>query len=466
MGYAAGGATRNTPPATAAVLTRGQTMRAVIMAMGLAFLSVSAANAQLVSFTALETEPFIEGSPLAVAAADVDKDGKIDLVGTNTDLDTITVFFGNGDGTFTEPGSVYSLETSASPDSIVLADFNNDHAPDIITANEVTNTVTVLLNDGTGIFDLPVETTVGTSPADVAVGDFNRDGKLDAVSADAYDDTVTVLLGSGNGAFAAPQAIPVGSGPASVAVADLDGDGKLDLIVADSSSGDEFVGAITILKGAGDGTFTAQPEIMSDAFDTPVAVRAADLNGDHKTDFVVLNQELDDVAVFLGNGDLSFQAPMSAPVSAVPNALELADFNGDGIMDIATSGEFEDKIAVLVGLGDGTFAPFVEFDVGVAPHGLAVGDFNKDQKLDLATANQDSETATILLNTTSSGATCGGDCSMDGEVTVDELVRMVNIALGAAPVSGCSAGDTNLDGEITIDEIIAGVSHALNGCAL
>lgn len=60
---------------------------------------------------------------------------------------------------------------------------------------------------------------------------------------------------------------------------------------------------------------------------------------------------------------------------------------------------------------------------------------------------------------------CTGDCSGDGEVTVNELITMVNIALGTSPVSTCPPGDANGDGEITINEIIAGVNNALNGCA-
>jgi len=59
---------------------------------------------------------------------------------------------------------------------------------------------------------------------------------------------------------------------------------------------------------------------------------------------------------------------------------------------------------------------------------------------------------------------CGGDCGGDGEVTVNELVVMVNVALGSAPVSQCAAGDANGDGDITVNEIILGVNHTLDGC--
>ena len=59
---------------------------------------------------------------------------------------------------------------------------------------------------------------------------------------------------------------------------------------------------------------------------------------------------------------------------------------------------------------------------------------------------------------------CTGDCNTDGQVTIDEILTMVNIALGNAPVSTCDAGDANHDGEITVDEILTAVNNALNGC--
>jgi alpha-tubulin suppressor-like RCC1 family protein/pimeloyl-ACP methyl ester carboxylesterase len=73
-------------------------------------------------------------------------------------------------------------------------------------------------------------------------------------------------------------------------------------------------------------------------------------------------------------------------------------------------------------------------------------------------------TATDTHTPTQAPPSCPGDCGGDGAVTIDELVTMVNIALGSRPVADCSAGDTSGDGEITIDEIIQAVNRALNGC--
>src|SRR5689334_9930060 len=151
-------------------------MRASLIGIGVFFLTAFSAQGQSpVSFARLPVEPIAEGSPIWVATADVDNDGNLDLVVTNTDSDQITILFGNGDGSFVEPGATYSLDLSAGPRSLVLADFNGDQMPDIISANEVSNTVSVMINRD-GIFDPAIETAVGTSPSEVVVADFNNDG--------------------------------------------------------------------------------------------------------------------------------------------------------------------------------------------------------------------------------------------------------------------------------------------------
>ncbi len=462
------GGAKTTPDSGFVVLDEVWMKRSLICAGGIFIwlLGCPAFGETTISFARLQAEPNVEGSPLAMAAGDVDGDGLVDLVVTRTDLDEVAILFGNGDGSFLEPPSVYDMDPAQNPRSLLLADFNGDRHLDIITANELSDNVTVMLNDGTGVFSPPVESPVGSFPAEVAVGDFDRDGKLDVATASQEDDTVTILLGNGDGTFKEGTAIPVGAEPSSLVAVDLDGDGFIDLVVTNASGGVDSSGSLSILRGLGDGTFDAQPEFLTDALLGPVAVRAADLDEDGKLDIVVLNQESGDVAVFSGTGTLTPGNVSSIPVTAFPNAMVIEDLNGDGFLDIATTSEFENNVAVLLGGGDGSFAPFVQFDVGESPYGIVSADFNGDRKLDLATANQDAETISILINDTGVIQVCGGDCDSDGEVTVDELVRMVNIALELFDVSVCTPGDMNGDGAVTIDEIIAGVNNALNGCSL
>jgi hypothetical protein len=431
-----------------------------LLAWGALAASVAPAFATI-NFTRTSTDTSVGSTPVAMVSADFNADGKADLAVANNDSDDVSVLYGNGDGTFLDSGA--SFQVGIAPSAIAVGDFNGDGKPDIVAANEIDNTVSVLLNQGT-VFGSALTADTGSSPEGIVVGDFNGDGKLDVATADDFDDTVTILLGVGDGTFGPGQAIAVGAAPVGLVAVDLDGDHKLDLVVANSSGGADATGTLTVLKGVGDGTFVAQPEIASLSFNVPTAIVSADFNGDGKPDLAVTNQDNDTVTVLLGDGTgVTFQVMTPAPpVGGLPYGMVAADFDGDGKVDIATSGNFDDNVSVLIGSGDGTFKPKVDFSVGVAPTGLVATDFNGDGKLDIASANEQDSTVSVLLN--SVAIACVGDCDGSGDVTVNELITMVNIALGNQPVSACLAGDADQSGDITINEIITGVNNALNGC--
>lgn len=409
---------------------------------------------------------FVVGtSPLAVATADLNDDGKVDIVTANNDSGDVSVLLGQGDGTFLDPGASFPVGVPdiSAPSAVAIGDFNGDGKPDIIATDEIGDTVSVLLNQGGAVFATAIVTDTGSSPEAVAVGDFNGDGKLDAATADNLDDTVTVLIGTGDGHFAAGVPISVGIAPLGLAAADLDGDGKLDLVVTNSASGPQALGTLTVLKGNGDGTFTAQPEISSTTFNVPVAITVADLNGDAKPDLVVANEEGDSISVLLSTGDLTFPNSMGYDVGSLPEGAAVADFNNDGKPDIATANLFDDNVSVLAGVGDGTFLAASEFAVGTSPSAIASADFNNDGLPDITTANTDDDTVSALLNTTSSTPVCVGDCHGTGTPAVNDIITLVNIVLGAQPASACASGIPS--GETAnVALIIQAVNNVLNGC--
>ncbi len=153
--------------------------------------------------------------------------------------------------------------------------------------------------------------TGGYDPASVAVGDFNEDGKLDLVAPNYNSKSVAVLLGNGDGTFQAPLNFDVGSIPWSVAVGDFNGDGKQDLVV--SNQGDNTV---SVLQGNGDGTFQAARTFAVGI--TPAMIVVGDFNGDRKLDLAVANVNSNAVSVLLGNGDGTFQPPSTFPVGINP----------------------------------------------------------------------------------------------------------------------------------------------------
>ena len=169
------------------------------------------------------------------------------------------------------------------------------------------------------------------NPRAIATGDFNGDGRLDlAVTNYNATGTVGIFLGNGVGGFAAPVLYNSGTAvdglPTAVAVGDFNGDNRLDLAVTNSSNN-----TIGILTGKGDGTFNAATSISSGTGTNPMAVVAADFNGDMHLDLAVANYGTNTVGVFLGNGDGTFAAPANLGTGGYwPDALAVADFNGDG----------------------------------------------------------------------------------------------------------------------------------------
>jgi hypothetical protein len=129
-----------------------------------------------------------------VIAADLNGDGFPDLVTANYSGNTVSVLLGNGDGSF-KPQVTYSTGPSSVPAAVAVADFNADGVPDLVTADEGSNKVSVLLGKGDGSFQQRIDyATNGSGPRDVAVADFNRDGFADVVTADYNIGRVSLLL--------------------------------------------------------------------------------------------------------------------------------------------------------------------------------------------------------------------------------------------------------------------------------
>nr|WP_298100162.1 FG-GAP-like repeat-containing protein [uncultured Shinella sp.] len=166
----------------------------------------------------------------SVAVADVNGDGKLDLVAsTSSGLSTHRIAVRLGDGTGNFSGSTqFNLGTAAR--SVKLADVNGDGKLDLLTVNYNSSTVSVRLGDGDGNFTGSTDIVVGSGPLGIVVADLNGDGKLDLLTANGLSDSVSVRLGDGAGNFTGTTEITI-SNIQSVSAADVNGDGKLDILV-------------------------------------------------------------------------------------------------------------------------------------------------------------------------------------------------------------------------------------------
>ncbi|MGA8765187.1 MAG: FG-GAP-like repeat-containing protein [Candidatus Sulfotelmatobacter sp.] len=205
-----------------------------------------------------------------ISTGDFNRDGKLDLVATSFSAG-ITLFFGNGDGTFRT-----GTTTKGGSDGLCTGDFNGDGILDLATADE--NDVGIFLGNGDGTFHAGSFYQGGTAEQSITCTDVNGDGALDVVTGNW--DGGTVLLGVGDGTLGPPENYITQVGYNVATVADLNGDGKIDIALANESSD-----TLAIFLGNGDGTFQ-QPSYFQGGM-LPEAVTFADFNGDGAMDLLV-----------------------------------------------------------------------------------------------------------------------------------------------------------------------------------
>ena len=354
---------------------------------------------------------FVAGTPLAagtepvaIAVADVNGDGRADLIVVNSGSNNVSVLLGNGSGGFSAaPGSPFTVGFSSTsyglqPVAVAVGDFNGDGLPDLAVACRGNSSIWLLFGNGSGGFT-PAQYpfAAGIVPDAIVAGDFNGDGKADLAIANQNDSTVSVFFGDGAGGFAqAPNSpIDVFSGPAALAVGDFNGDGNADLAVADSTGN-----ILALLFGSPHGVLTISHTTFPAS--NPTAIAIGDFNGDGKTDLAYTNAGSNNVTVLLGDGG-GFNASAGSPfaVGSQPSSLAVGDFNGDGNADLAVANKSDGTISVLLGDGMGGFSPMngSPFGGGSAPAGVVTGDFNGDGRAGLVTAASGGNNVAVLLAT-------------------------------------------------------------------
>ncbi len=300
-------------------------------------------------------------NPTEVRLVDIDGDFDLDLVSTDyaggsSSFGSVGVNLNNGAGVF---GAYQILASLQSPYDVTAADLNGDGRVDLIVDRRDYGIVSVLLASGApGSFAGAVHYTASgpNITTGITVGDFTGDGRADIIAFNAGNKatgnppgTVSILVNNGDGTFAAAVGI-YSSGtvqPFDGQAFDLNNDGNLDLVFANYTLND----GLTVLLGNGNGTFGAGT-FYATASDS-VNLTIGDLNGDGIADLVTGNGAGATVGLFLGNGNGTFQARVDLNIGSTTYAetTALGDFDGDGDLDIAVNRGSTTGQAVLLNTG-------------------------------------------------------------------------------------------------------------------
>ena len=339
--------------------------------------------------------------PGSIAVADVNHDGKPDLIVANTAEETVGILLGDGKGHFS-PAVGSPFHCGPEPNDIAVADMNRDGNPDLVIANTGTPFISVLLGDGKGGFRLsgysPFSTQSHPHVHGIAVADFNGDENPDVVTDSWGNNQVLMLTGDGAGNLLLPgRLFNTGKRPYErVRSADFNKDGKPDIVTTDMD-----VNAVSILLGDGKGGLRDSLGSPFPAGLAPWAVAVDDMNHDGNLDLVIIPYEPDvtdrkqfGVTVLLGDGNGGFTKMDGSPFSLEgcrgPDRVATGDINGDGLRDIVVSCAQNNKLMFFFGTKEHGFRTDMQ-DVQTGWSGLAVGDLNGDGRDDVIVSNQQSE---------------------------------------------------------------------------
>ena len=434
----------------------------------------------------------VGATPFAVASADVNGDGRSDVITTNPGTNNVSVLLSNANGTLQ---AAQQFATGAAPHGVAVGDVNNDGKRDIVTANVGGGNVSVLLGNGNGTFQpaqnltLPpqmppdysdTKTPVPQTPVSLVVGDLNADGKIDLVvnAQITFDVTYTsyyggwwtgqqttgqvnVLVGNGNGTFATANSYAASSTMDSIDVGDFNNDNKLDVVAGSN--------APAVWLGNGNGTLQ-QPPLQNSAYGQSLAVGDFDMDGNR--DLVSASGGF---TFWKGQGTGAFPTSVGIPVVGNPRSVVAGDVNGDGKLDLvasitkttyeyygyyANSGpETTEYTKVLLGKGDGTFTRGVSTTLGVYAdaqqllNASALADFNADSRPDLVAT--DPRTGKIYVQLNEPGWLVPGTLSISDATPVTEgntgtVNAVFTVTLAEAPAANVTVKYEVIDGTATL----------------
>jgi len=337
-----------------------------------------------------------------ILSGDLDGDGLLDLVATNSVNNNLAIFKNSGQAVLFSASPTIKLTTGTSPIATVNADINGDGLTDLITLNSVSNNFSVYINNstsGTISFNPAVNFATASSPQGLTVGDLNGDGKLDLAIACLSAGTTSVFKNTSNaGSISFEKSDYTLYQPGSILMSDLDSDQKPELIVG--HAGTTY---FSVLKNTSSGSAISFAAAKLFAATGVQKLVSADLDGDGRNELAFTSSTGTSVTVLKNtsaSGVISFNT-ISVPVRKYPYeaanplsysdlnpyGLTLEDLDGDGKPDLALGNKGWSLVSVLKNTSIGgsvSFSQAAYYETTYDPRSVATGDFNSDNLPDIA----------------------------------------------------------------------------------
>jgi hypothetical protein len=388
-------------------------------------------------------------APFRAAICDIDNDGDDDIVTANDASNSVSFLLNDGSGDFS---SFHRLAVGASdvvhePVAVACCDFNGDEVSDLVTANHTTDEVSLLIGNGVveGVptFVAPIHFSVGEAPWAVYCGTVDTDLHVDIVTANFTTNDVSVLINDTAGGIDLDRSysVPVGGGPRALDACNVDGDDDLDFVVVNMLG--ESVTVIRNDGGAGllaTGTFPIG--------ENPFGITCCDLDGQNGPDVVTAQIIADSIAVLLNDGSGALGDPTIVSGADGATALACADFDHDGDRDLATANLSGDTVTVFENTGGGTLASAVPIFAGDNPTSVSSLQLQPSTEADLALTFANG--VAVMANICAPSAQA--DLNDDGQTDLRD-VALFQVCFAVSPLEpDCTVADIDSNGAVDLHD--------------